>query len=364
MPFTRHKAPRIAAITVCCLAVIAGILYATGIYDRWRDTLSLGDACAGTLADGDDLSSSLGSDNNRASEEGSADGGELTSCRVVNRDGDNDKLTVDIRWSKDAGRSQAVEVPLPLPPTGRNPVAPLKHGWPGVISQDGSTARVTLAMRCRNRSDSLLVDSLLHRAEKTNTEKARSAFARFTTAAATRAADHYGCDAEGGSRIADVPSDGLSTHPTPLAKAKGTCRALRPYAARAAAADVPMALETPTADDAPMEDCFLGPSDQDESPGYRFVALYGPYSTMMRSEPGEESVHSDSGTSQENHRAWATAQCPGSPDRARFIVWGVADSDVFDTPVSKSSTDFEADTVTAFAKESAQRHGCTDLRLP
>ncbi|MFC6061530.1 hypothetical protein [Streptomyces ochraceiscleroticus] len=361
MKFTHRPVLGATAIALCCLAIIAGVLYATGVYDRWRDDMSLDDACAGTVARGD-LASALGSKEVRASGAGDEGEGALAACQVHDRTSEESRLVLDIRWAGDPGRDFRL-APHPSSHTGQGAVAPLEHGWPGVASQGPNAYQVSLVMECRNRkNDALFVNGNLLRGEHSAGAGARAAFARVTTETAARAAKRFGCKAASGTRITHI-ADPLSDEQRRVSHAKGTCAALRPYSKEAEAAGLDAVRETAATRNAPVEDCFVGTADDPGTPSYRALALFGPYPRMVR-DAGDTTAFGNVGKSGKNHTAWATAKCPGSSDRALFTLGQIASANTSAGKRHYLPAQTEVDVLTAFAKDSADRHGCTDVRLP
>ncbi|MEU0846140.1 hypothetical protein ABZ370_42800 [Streptomyces sp. NPDC005962] len=350
-----------------CLLLVGGVLYATGTLQSWRDDRELSRACEGSLA-GQQVRDALGSDDVGARDT-SADGpGVLASCRAEVTGGGSGLSIQVYRGSRSEGAMAYL---------GRrglasysSPVSPLGT-WPGVLLNDPEMPRASLWLRCRGDKDkSLLVTARLNRDSggKAWSGDKRRDFAAAVTATSKKAADAFGCaDPEGGSLtgLADDPRD----RPVPISKATGTCAALRPHSSAAARAGLDHVWTTRSVGSAPVEDCVLATSDDPQVPGYWISAYYGPYAESFATEVAASRVRGERGQEKDGHLTWATAECPGTDQRALYVLRGIiADTGTTtrpgEVPVRHDSAALRADLLTAFARQSSERHHCGDLKTP
>ncbi|MFH8518455.1 hypothetical protein ACH4CE_25890 [Streptomyces gelaticus] len=171
--------------------------------------------------------------------------------------------------------------------------------------------------------------------------------AQLATATAERAAERWPCDAPHG--VAVPPIRESADSPTP-GNATGAC------------AGVPVPgddsvdwhRETTVPGTALVETCALGETQARDEELYWFGAASGPYALRLRTaDDGPGSYYEDAGA--DRHSAWASAAC-GTGPRALFT----AD----DTEYAAPPHGCLRTALRAFAERAAQRHGCTDLKLP
>ncbi|WP_406253437.1 hypothetical protein OH786_33630 [Streptomyces atratus] len=202
-----------------------------------------------------------------------------------------------------------------------------------------------VVLNCTNRPASLVVAVRADESHENSTETRQ--IARLATATAERAADRWSCDAPHGTGVPPIPMPADS--PTP-GNATGTC------------AGVPVPgddsvdwhRETTAPGTALMETCALGETKARDEELYWFGTAFGPYAQRLRTaddDPG--SYHGDAGA--DRHSAWASAACGAGP-RALFTV--------NDTEYAAPPRGYLRTALRAFAERAAQRHGCTDLKLP
>lgn len=364
MKLIKRKAPR-ALLTVALTLVLAGsgVFYFSGAYDDWRGRRALASACEGILAP-DETLQALGGKGPAQTSTGDLSllgnpAQSLAHCGVTTSAG-SAALLFDVRWGSDANSASLFPGRADLRGvTGSS--APLGGGWPGTISVASGQSRASLALHCSNRKDeSLLVSSVLSGSAEPDESGVRTALTQATTQAAANAADKFDCTTTPGGPITTAPAEPLITS-QPLSQADGTCAPLRSLSSAAADADVPNAMESASQKNAPLADCFL--ATPDDKPGYGLAATYGPYAKSLK-ESGPADLRKDAGFSKDGNHAWATAQCPGSSERAVFTLWRVLDTDNDAYPVKKPSRGFEKAALTAFAKQSAQQYGCVGVELP
>ncbi|MEU8892274.1 hypothetical protein [Streptomyces sp. NPDC048442] len=343
MHFTAHRT-RLGKTVIGALALVllaAGVVYFSGTYDRWR-TPDPAEACAGTL-DRPALREVLTGEAAKEIEYNApARPGSLTQC-VVMGDGPAAarSLWVDVRWGS-AADSQSLGGTV-----GGERIHPV-NGWPAVVA--GSTATVNLP--CLDRKDeSLLVDVALTGVKTLDKWKIRTELASFSVKSAERAAKQFGCAISPGPEVKDVEKEPRDSDAVPLAEAQGTCAPLRPLKSAAAQAGVALAREEPAQKNAPLTQCTLLTSKH--LLGYDLAAVFGPYAKSHRlTSTAKPQIQQDSGA--QGDYTWATARCPGSPERALFTL----------KHRGKPAPAFESAALKAFATDAAKQHGCTDLRLP
>ncbi|MEU2154377.1 hypothetical protein ABZ532_05025 [Streptomyces sp. NPDC019396] len=364
MKLTKLKTRRaLVAVTLAIVLAGSGTFYLSGAYDDWRGGRAIGAACEGVLAPEDTLRVLGGKGRARS---GAGDlsllgdpAQSLARCGITTSAG-TAAVLFDVRWGGDADAASLFPGRADLRgATGS--AAPLGGGWPGTITSASGQSRVSIALQCRNRHDeSLLVSSVLSGGAGPGDRGERTALARATAQAAANAADRFDCTAAPGGPITTTPADPLTTS-RPLSRADGTCAPVRSLAPAATRSGVPNAMESASQPQAPLADCFL--ATPDGRPGYGMSAVYGPYAKSLKMS-GPADLRRTAGFSEDGNHAWATAQCPGSSERALFTLWRIFDTDDDAYPVRKPARDFEKNALTAFAEQSARQHGCSDLRLP
>lgn len=189
----------------------------------------------------------------------------------------------------------------------------------------------------------------------------RTSFARATVEIAKKAATTFGCDHDSSDTTQSV-STASDKPPVPLPRASGTCEPLRPLASSAKKVAVTRARESESSKNAPIEDCVLTGRDG-KIPLYRISAYYGPYAKSFSKNTDMSTVDSEAGMTNEGALTWGTAQCPGTAERAIYtfslLYDGGSDAQPENPPRS-----FKIDALTAFAKKSAQEHGCVAPHMP
>ncbi|MFD7496522.1 hypothetical protein ACFV8T_29750 [Streptomyces sp. NPDC059832] len=202
-----------------------------------------------------------------------------------------------------------------------------------------------IVLNCTNRPASLVVAVRADESHENAAETRR--IARLATATAERAAERWSCDAPHGTGVPPIPVQ--DDRPAP-GNATGTC------------AGVPVPgddsvdwhRETTAPGTALLETCALGETKARDEELYWFDAAFGPYTQRLRtSEDGPGGYRGDAGA--DRHSAWASAVC-GTGPRALFTV--------NDTEYAAPPRGYLRTALRAFAERAAQRHGCTDLKLP
>ncbi|GAA2452441.1 hypothetical protein ACFPFX_13540 [Streptomyces mauvecolor] len=353
-----------AGTFIAVLAIVAQVLYSTGIYDSWRNSRSVDQACGGILAQGE-LATALDSSELRAKPL-DLDDGYLAHCLVLRADsGRNGSLEMSLRWSTTKPSSlEAFPSSSDLDNGTMGQVAPLGGGWSGIVRNDGSAA-VQVALDCRNDRSKALVAYGSFAAPGFAPSKSAAALTglgRVTTETARKTAAKYGCEASGGEKLTTVSSPPYGARPNPakpLGQSTGSCAALRTLAPMAAQHDVPQAMEYPADAQAPQVNCYLAtPSTK---PGYGLYAFYGTSAKMFRAgatrwltSPGEDRTY-----------ASAIAKCPQSTEPAAFVITHLLEVHGNDItyPAPHYSPDFANTALKAFADHEAKQRGCTDVRM-
>ncbi|WP_406508768.1 hypothetical protein [Streptomyces sp. NBC_00212] len=347
------------------LAIVAQVLYSTGIYDSWRDSRSVDRACGGMLAQGE-LDTALESSELRAKSL-ELDDGYLAHCLVLRADsGRNGSLEMSLRWS--STKPSALETfPRSFDITNgvRGQAAPLGKGWPGIV-RNGEFPGVQIALDCHNDRNKALVayGSFAPPGGAPSGSAADLAgLGRVTAETAQKAAAKYGCQASGGERLTDVtlPPYGPKPDPTkPLDQSQGSCAALRGLAPTATQNGVQQAMEFPADAQAPQVNCYLATSSQ--KPGYGLFAFYGASAKAVRAGGVPSSLKTPD---EPRDYAWATAKCPQSTEPADFLITRLTEvnGNGVTYPVPHYSPDFANTALKAFVDNEAKQRGCTDVRM-
>ncbi|WP_405720200.1 hypothetical protein [Streptomyces sp. NBC_00046] len=224
--------------------------------------------------------------------------------------------------------------------SGHLPVA-IGGGWQGHTDFRDTG----IVLDCTNRPASLVVSVSADESHE-NARETRQ-IARLATVTAERAAERWSCKAPHGAGVPPIP---LPSEFPARGNSSGTC------------AGVPVPgddsvdwhRETTAAGTALLEICALGETKARNEELYWFEASFGPYAQSLRTSDDETSgYHDDAGA--DRHSAWASAEC-GTGPRALFAV--------NDTEYAAPTRGYLRTALRAFAERAAQRHGCTDLKLP
>ncbi|NGO47286.1 hypothetical protein [Streptomyces ureilyticus] len=228
---------------------------------------------------------------------------------------------------------------------------PLGGGWRGYTDVGNTVA----SLSCKN-GGSVVVTAQGEGYEGENLPVNRDLvenFARLVTATAARAADRWGCVAKAPSGGPRIPA--MTHSPVPAAGVRdGTCAGLPLHRYRS----INWAWGTRTDRNTLVERCVLSASKEDpgeqvddEKHIYALEARYGP---QALAEAIAQREWSDA-TNNLRDRFRATAQCPGSPALARFSVIHY---------LHKTDEKTAVALLQGFVRRAAERHGCTDVRLP
>ncbi|MEJ8661434.1 hypothetical protein [Streptomyces sp. MS1.AVA.4] len=270
------------------------------------------------------------------------------------------QVTAALLPAGDPGGRNAERV-LPPPFRGDLLPVPLTGGWRGAA--DGDSVRVLLS--CRDSQDlvSVTVDQYLprisHEAQDARQEGRGEwlpedlYWARFATATAVKASEHWGCEADKGRPLRALPS---FSGAEPLAGANGTCAGL-PFAVDER---LDTLSETVTSSSALYEACQVGALSHFDG-RYWFLARFGAYATRDRDRVLPDDAR-DAGVG--DHLLWGSARCPGHTERALFTAEIPPEAATVWMPGKKGKETFGMPAFREFAERSAERHGCTDLRLP
>jgi hypothetical protein len=269
-------------------------------------------------------------------------------------------------------------------------VAPLGSGWSGYITRD---ATVTVALPCTGgprrhivveMEASVLGDWERDSPKDVDDPDGRLRLAQTAADTAVRAAEEWDCQTTSGRRLTHVPRPVPWEDSAMPAQADGTCAGL-PFHQDDRVATV---WETVTDGNALIEHCFLG--HQNGARTYRLDAHYGPsaqaaradYAGLYGSDPSLTGLTPDTAPAGrlpfDQAGLWASARCPGTSQRALYEI-SLIDIDSEEIGLDEREDDEEItwwnegwaeegrmapEALAAFAQQSADRHGCTDLRLP
>ncbi|MFD7643432.1 hypothetical protein ACFV4P_22570 [Kitasatospora sp. NPDC059795] len=319
--------------------------YFGGGYDRWQDGRSLQGLCGGTLdtAEVKDLLDGAG----RLRGYEISPVGWLANCGLTTPDRYG-SLLVDVAW--DTPRAYDALFKLRRTRVVRAegvPVVPVGAGWAGVMSAGGDgREHLVLALACTGKeAGRQLVVSLT--ADPTRdpdgpkddfaSAEQRARLGRIGARTAQRANDIWGCGAQLGGKIEQVPgrADIVTAQP---GKATGTCAGV-----------AGQVRESPADGTAPIEDCAVLMPDDPKTVGLRLSAYYPPFDLQAKDGVGLARGSNEPGV--DGSLSWATAKCPG----------GTA---VYLGNRLEPTTASARDALAAFARHSAERHGCSAPALP
>ncbi|WP_327190826.1 hypothetical protein [Streptomyces xinghaiensis] len=244
-----------------------------------------------------------------------------------------------------------------LPLKGDRLPVPLPGGWRGVTN--GHSIRVVSDCRGGDAAVAVTISPYFPSGHRERPEDGwfgmDEEWVRFATATVVKAADRWNCAVEKGTRVRELPAP---AGPRGTGRAEGTCAGL-PFARDKRFDTV---TETPASALAVSERCEVhGRADYFDA-SYLLAAHFGPFAERARRN---QEAYGEAGRSE--YSMWATAHCPGDPARAHFSVSIPPEASVeyhMDRENEPREETFGLPALTEFAKRSADRHGCTDLRLP
>ncbi|QDY80498.1 hypothetical protein [Streptomyces qinzhouensis] len=244
-----------------------------------------------------------------------------------------------------------------LPPLrGKQPPGPLGGDWQG--SANGETTAVLLD--CRNTGDAIAVAVFGHPGNSERAEyrdnfwtDADLHWARFATATAVKAAGKWNCDAVPGKALTALPA---VTGEESTDRADGTCAGL-PFTLDSRLNTV---FEAPADRGSLVELCRVGSTNSFDG-HYAFLAEFGPYAER-RDTSGIEDRTGHAGV--RGTEMWASARCPGATERTAFSGFLPAEAATVPDDEGNQGERFGMPAFRAFAERAAERHGCTDLKLP
>jgi hypothetical protein len=371
--------------TVVVGGVVLGMVVAGTWWLRpWDDQLErrVADLCGGTLAVGETMDlvattaefverlGGSGAGEVRIEEVRSVDeGGErFARCRFGGYEATVTRITPE---------SEGVAFEdVAVPNVGYGLPVPLGSGWTGYHGG----AVVLVAVPCAGSRDSLAVEAEnidMMNEVLADDPDTRSAVTAMVTATALHAAEEWDC------RIGQVRP--LRTAPPPVswetrelpAEADGTCAGLP----LARVPQVTNVWETVTAADALVESCPLGAAGQRR---YQLDAYFGPSAQIrlgLYADYGSFSLPSragqpagslaDAGRSDylDDVELWGTASCPTDAGHRQPALFEVrlgpsAEADAGGRGPSWAEPATSSAVLADFARQAAQRHGCTQLHLP
>lgn len=227
--------------------------------------------------------------------------------------------------------------------SSETPPRPLGGGWQGYTD----LRNTGVVLPCNNKPASVVVSITGDESH----ENARESHKVAELAAATgrKASDLWSCKTELGGRIPPIAGPAMESSPP---SATGTCKGV--HIAGYQSMHIDWLKESKPSGTTPLEMCVLGEYGEHSERLYTLEAAFGLYAQRMRWATGEPgAMNANAGIRLD--MAWATAACPGSA-RAVFSIYATENADPRKPFLIKS--------LRAFAERSAERHGCTDLRLP
>ncbi|MCC3774960.1 hypothetical protein [Streptomyces sp. UNOB3_S3] len=341
--------------------IAVGCFFALGGYTRWQDARSLDRACGGILPKGD-IESLMGSDRLYGGTPLIPRTKSLQSCSITSRGHTRGTTGVSIDWRGEEGGAF-----LNIGQSGLvgdyTSTAPIGNGWSGVMTWSKPIGYASVIAECRGANKDLMVSVSSYPAQREdafNTPQGFGDLARVATKTMERAAKKWGCDANMGRPVTSVTPPSAYKHDRiPVDQARGTCRPVAGTKLDTKGSGPAKAIETPT-DNALIEDCYL--LDGKGRALYHLSAYYGPYALELRESRGAL-LRSPAGSNRDTGSAWARSECRNFFGTARFTVTLERDALGSDTG-RQPDPDLPAKLLTSFAKNAAERHGCSNVALP
>ncbi|WP_181765415.1 hypothetical protein [Streptomyces albidus (ex Kaewkla and Franco 2022)] len=366
-PTAGAKTTKVVVPIVTAAVVAAGAwFYFSGEFDQWRAGSALDEACAGTLP-AQDVRSFLDSDVARpAKSQYTSDRkvGRLTNCAVSAEGSSTSLLAEAHRGSKADDNAATIQHTSVTDPSVM--AVPLGKRLPGAIIYDGAEAFASVELPCSGKEFESIIASVRTVGAGDSSDvfdkAGRTTFAQVSVGFAKKAAAKYGC------KISTPPGSPLSppaANPlpgsSPVKQAIGTCRPLAGLAAASKKLGLARVQEAPVGNTTTSEHCYLLDSRKKEV--YRLTALYGHNADSVRARNAGRRLSQAGGSDPARNWVWAGAKCPSSDSRALFTLGRVSGTAAV-SPGFKTDASYEKKALSAFAEESAKRHGCSDLRLP
>jgi hypothetical protein len=224
---------------------------------------------------------------------------------------------------------------------------PLGGGWRGITDLRATA----VVLPCSNRDASVAVSAQEIIPGGESPDRARKV-AELVTATAIEAADRWSCETDRGGRIPKPPA---APKPSIPGVAKGTCKGV-PFADD----DIRSIQETKATGTSPLEGCLLNETKGTGDPLYELEAAFGPYAQGLRrpDDEDDDDLQFSRPAGSDRYGAWASAKCPGYGARALFTIEPGENTD------ARPEHDYMKQALTGFARNSAKRHHCMDLKLP
>jgi len=319
----------IAASVVAVLVAGGGTVYATGVYDDWRDARALDGACRG-LVEAGEVQKALGA--GRVTGKGTGGAG----CRAYDPGDRQASLTISVQRgqnteliSRDTDEILAQNPDEMLVPVGR--------GWPALVSVRSDTnSYATAFLPCGKGADDYLVLRLFatRAPSSVSVQGQRDGMAVLVTRALKQAAEQQKCALPRTGRARSAPS-GAFEQLKKAGAATGTCKGVNAPAYEAEADGA-----------APVEQCLL--ADAAGLPAFRIAAYYGPYVNVPRNNPFRSPYDYVGANGTNGGKSWTTASCPTGT--ALYTLEPLASH----TKVGA----LERQGFLSFAAQSAKRHNC------
>ncbi|MFB7764060.1 hypothetical protein ACWD33_14715 [Streptomyces xiamenensis] len=356
---------------IVCLAIgavlVLGVYLVTSFGDR-RDRDSVNEACGGFLRSGE-LTDFLESERLYASESRAGVLAEFEqTCLIQSRDSPADSVQIAIGWT-----DEMHNIARSMSGPRQRLYSPLGNGWSGFLASDSKyqeTESVVLLECSESRSVIVQAQGRLDRAFDS---VKGGELARIAAASAEQVALANECPPVPGQPISDVelPASLPSANPAPdenslpLAGARGTCAALAGVSAEVETLGGISVMET-EAGLSPLETCLI--FTDDEGGEYWLSAWYGPYaneSVLKRESTWDMSLSASGASSNDalSLRVWGAAECVGESEVGRFALRS-GTSDSGERTYTEAEREAQRELLHAFARESAERHGCDEVELP
>ncbi|MGW8379766.1 hypothetical protein [Streptomyces sp. ODS28] len=324
------------------------------------------EALCGGLAETRHLDSVLETDEVRAGhpENEGGDSGELEECEARGPDQRRGRVTFQIGDETDAGAllREIGHRDISVPSTTS---APLGGGWPGMVTLQGDRrAHATVLLPCEEDHPegrvAVNVTADVRGADFSEGRVQTAALARTASGTAEKVAREKGCGNTPEERTGVIAQTPSWTEGIAATRASRSCRAVRDVAAEAKKWGITQVAETRSDRDTPVEECLL--LDSRGRTVYRLTALHDVFADAFRGASLLREVSGPAGRDErEGGWAWGSAKCAEGAPRSLYAVSNLHETD---RAFFATSPEFETRLVNAFAKRSAERRDCEDLRMP